>query len=252
MAVAGHTIPGQDPEVAEVEQLLDGRDLTESRYDRALIRERTRATDVDRTLLLFHAHCAAGHVDEVRRMLQRDMDVNAGDGFARTALHAACLHGQEDIVSLLLREGADVDAVEERRGDMPLHYGALSGSEKCGALMLAAGADVDAQNQGGQTPLMLAAQARHASLLRLLASECLEPDAQDAQGWTLLHYCAWQDVAEPISYLLEELHVDPWVRANDGSRAVDVAQLHGCAAAREVLVRWTSVHTEAVAKGKLL
>lgn len=243
-----------DAEVAYVEQLLRDHPSDETRFDRALAREKeaARRAKVDPLVLQFHAHAAANDADSVQKALKRGMPADVPDHAGRTALHAACLHGQEDVVSVLLRAGADIDAVEGQRGDSALHYCALSGSERCAALMLAAGADVDAQNRAGQTPLMLAAQAGHASVLTLLAAESSEPDRQDRAGWTVLHYCAWQDLWQPLPALLESVGVEAWVKARDGAYAHDVARLANSVRANDALLRWTAKHTLAHAQGKLM
>ncbi|KAL3688381.1 hypothetical protein R1sor_014690 [Riccia sorocarpa] len=83
------------------------------------------AEQLDATLqLLFHA--ARGHVAEVQAMIDRNTNVNAADFDQRTALHIAACENQMEVVKLLIKHGADVNA-EDRWGSTPLadaqHYG---------------------------------------------------------------------------------------------------------------------------------
>jgi len=114
------------------------------------------------------------HPQMVRFLLEAGADVDA-IGAGRTALHAAVQQKREDIVELLLAGGADLDARLLRRlprvpGDLSVTSGPLS---MVGAtpfwlaakfadldlmrLLADGGADTRLANEGGTTPLMVAA-----------------------------------------------------------------------------------------------
>jgi ankyrin repeat protein len=89
----------------------------------------------------FMRACAAGHVDTLRELLQRD------PGLARerlaggtTGLHIAVRH--PDAVRLLLEHGADPDARDVGDNATPLHFAAANGTLDSVRLLLDAGADV--------------------------------------------------------------------------------------------------------------
>lgn len=78
------------------------------------------------------------------------------DGF--TPLHLAAFLGRPDATRLLLRSGADVEAVAANDSAVrPLHSGVAGGQPDVVEALLRAGADVDAPQRGGFTPLMGAA-----------------------------------------------------------------------------------------------
>jgi hypothetical protein len=99
--------------------------------------------------------------------------VYAGD----TALHVAAASHQPNIVRELLRQGADVGAVNRRRA-VPLHYavdggpGAPSWRPQAQAetvtFLLKAGADPNAADSGGTTPLLRAVRNRCSAAVRAL------------------------------------------------------------------------------------
>lgn len=110
----------------------------ETPLDRALRGEKSAAAAGFEDVLTFHALCAADKYEAVRKALKKGQDPNARDvrglslrwpaqsraiililcmlvqHFNRTALHAACLHGHADIVSLLCKAEAEPDVVEVR------------------------------------------------------------------------------------------------------------------------------------------
>ncbi len=64
-----------------------------------------------------------------------------------TALHEAAGRGSEEMVALLIAEGADVNAADDR-GHTPLFR---AGNEETMSLLLDAGADMKAQSKDSET-----------------------------------------------------------------------------------------------------
>jgi len=60
-----------------------------------------------------------GHLEEVRRLLDKGVDVNARDDWWKTPLHYAADGGHLSVVKLLVEKGADVDA-KNKEGKTPL------------------------------------------------------------------------------------------------------------------------------------
>lgn len=154
------------------------------------------------------------------------------------SLHMACGRGHEDVVSVLLQEGADRDA-RTSQGFTPLHCASGRGGLGCVKMLLKAGADVNVRSEGRQrrTPLHAAAvlgdKAVTVELLRWGATV----DIPDAEGITGLHIAAAVDNLEVALTLLRAgastgavqagtLNTPLHLASFQGARSVVVALLH--------------------------
>ena len=59
-----------------------------------------------------HEAARKGNVEIVKMLLKEGADVNARDKYGRTALYVAAWRGHVEIVKMLLKEGADVNAAD--------------------------------------------------------------------------------------------------------------------------------------------
>jgi ankyrin repeat protein len=75
------------------------------------------------------------------------------------------LKGHEEIVELLIAEGADVNARDNYKWT-PLNYAAHGGHKEIVELLIAAGADVNARDKDGKTPFDVSSNDETADLLR--------------------------------------------------------------------------------------
>ena len=93
---------------------------------------------------------------EARRLINidGDMDLNAGDDRKRTALHISAANGADDVVRLLLENGASPN-VKDLNGNTPLHLAACSGYIPIVTLLLHYGGNISATDANGKTPLHL-------------------------------------------------------------------------------------------------
>ena len=134
-----------------------------------------------------------GRAGAVRTFLDAGVPVDAHlDVTGATALHLAAALLRVDVAALLLERGADVMALERRRGT-PLHSlfnGSCWSSERTEQtlqLLLAAGADVNAPDSFGQSPLHAACRCcNHTGVQTLLAAGA-DVRARDSNGAAALH-----------------------------------------------------------------
>ncbi|KAK4234503.1 ankyrin repeat-containing domain protein [Achaetomium macrosporum] len=116
-------------------------------------------------------------------------DINIVGGIYGTALHAACLQGNPDMIRLLLDKGADITITDEI-GRHPLHFAALRTTDHID-LLLDAGADVLAKDKMGRTLLHVAASSGRVDVVeKLLPLISDGVKVKDNDGWTPLLWAA--------------------------------------------------------------
>ena len=111
------------------------------------------------------AAAAAGDTDSVKSLIAEDPTLVDAKGFVRDQLWEgdvnpldwAVMHQQEEVVSLLLAAGADINTPEPRRRDMtPLHLAAWRRNLDTVRLLVERGANIQSQTKDGLTPLQVA------------------------------------------------------------------------------------------------
>lgn len=104
---------------------------------------------------------ADGDAAAVDARIRRDIKFNAGDvEHGWQALHMAAAEGHKDVVELLLKWKARVDAQDHRLGQ-PIHCAAAEGQVAIMDCLLNEGARVDARDVHGLQPIHLAAFRGH-------------------------------------------------------------------------------------------
>ena len=135
-----------------------------------------------------HWACATGKMHLAEVLLKRPKgpiaNINAVEIRDKTCIHLASSHDRDDIVEMLLRYGAEVNAKSDG-GWTPLHNACETGSEKIVRILLAAGAEINAKLLNGMSPLHLAAQGGHLSVVGcLLERRDIKRAARDTFGST--------------------------------------------------------------------
>jgi hypothetical protein len=132
---------------------------------------------------LFQA-CEAGDVSSVGELLGADATLaNARETGGISPLHVAATEGHKDVVELLVRAGADVDAANQW-GVTPLYLAAAGGFKEIAALLIAQGANVNVKEQRGETPLQVATRKGHAETASLLrGTAATEPRKATWRFW---------------------------------------------------------------------
>ena len=96
-----------------------------------------------------------GDLKAIKRYIEEGGDVNALDnGFQLSAMSWGALHGQTEIVQLLIENGAEVN-IKSGDGATPLHSAAFFGRTDVAKLLLENGADIKARNNDGATSVDL-------------------------------------------------------------------------------------------------
>ncbi len=139
-------------------------------------------------LSIFEA-AAIGRLDVVKRELEEypeDLNENGRDGF--TPLQLACFFGQEEIVSFLIVQEAEINAKAKNPTQLQaIHAAAANGNLNILRQLLENGADANARQQKGFTPLHTAADNNSPDMAQLLIQFGADPTIADDSDQTPAH-----------------------------------------------------------------
>jgi len=129
-----------------------------------------------RTLL--HDASAHGRLRVAELLLRLGADPNVRSSGGHTPLYCVAnecrVTGGGDIVRMLVRAGAHVDARSDSKRCTPLHMAARRGNIAVSEALLDCGADINARDRAGDTPLRRAKNCRKAGVALLLISRGAE------------------------------------------------------------------------------
>ncbi|MFP3873108.1 MAG: ankyrin repeat domain-containing protein [Thiohalophilus sp.] len=110
-----------------------------------------------------------GHLDVVQTLLQAGADINAKDRDGYHALTAVVITDQVAILEYLIEQGIALDVQDDERDWTALMWAASEGREEMVEILLANGADRTVQGSDGKTALDLAAEHHHGKIVARLA-----------------------------------------------------------------------------------
>lgn len=161
--------------------------------------------------------CASeyGREDAVRLLLKAGADVNAVRIDGKTALSCAMGSGNVEIVEILRANGADVE-FPDLRGLTPLAQASRIGKEKIVKILLQnRTAILDARDLEGRTPLHWACFGSFESTARILLDHGAKV-TPDSLGRTPLHDAVYKG-SEPLVRLLLDNGADPFAKLKQGT-----------------------------------
>lgn len=138
-----------------------------------------------------------------------------------TPLHVACIYGKKDAAEILIRSGADLNALDSGEGN-PLYYAICMDHRDLAELLIRSGADVKLRHGGGQTALHSLTWVRQAyreDIARDLIQAGADVNAADRSGRTPLHESTYGNVADGAKY------ADVLIKAG---AVLDVRDHRGC------------------------
>ena len=161
------------------------------------------------TLIVLGQAAVNGHADTIKRRIAQDKDNNPRNIRGQTPLHLATAEGNNDAVQLLLKSGAEVDAVATDSGCTSLHYAASLGHVELCESLIRYGADPDAQTSGLVTPLHLAVVKGYSEVVALLLKYRARLDIRDKNGMTPLQQAEAINESEIVT-LIKQYLSDAW------------------------------------------
>ena len=172
-----------------------------------------------------HAACKRGRLDVVQRLLDMGADSSARDLQWHTPVHVLASAGDAALPSLqaVLAAGGDAGAAM-RNGVTPLHEAAKANAPGIAEALLAAGAPASPPRQDtAQTPLHTAAFFGAGAVASALLKGGAEANAMDAEHRTPLHIAIERQHSSVMHVLLEHPDTDVGMTTKEGTNAVDLA-----------------------------
>ena len=143
-------------------------------------------------------------------------------------IHEAAQAGDAEAVERLLKEDPSLLRAEDKRKMLPLQMAAHSGQKEVVQLLLKRGADANALGSGGRTALHWAVGMNKLDLVRLLleAGANVNAKAPALADMTPLHVAASMGHPEQVELLLKH-KADKGEKSSDGKTALQCAQEQG-------------------------
>lgn len=141
-------------------------------------------------------------IEKVQELINEKCDLNVRDSRRRTPLHTAYIMELYDIMKLLIKSRADVNAVDND-GNSVLHLMCMWGVKdtEIVELLITFGIDINAMNKDNKTPLHIASSERKNNIAILLIKNGADIEKKDKEGYPPLRYSIWYKNKE-ISKLL--------------------------------------------------
>jgi hypothetical protein len=175
---------------------------------------------------------AMGNTETVKRLLEKGSNPNAKGG-ARgpgecptTALMMASHNGHMDVMELLIKHGATVDAQDDY-GDTALMKAIARNRTEAARLLLKHGADVNIKNIGGTTALIIAAINKHATIMEDLLAKGADVNTKDEQGRTALNWSVLRGDHDAVRILVKhgaKIHPED-IKTARSQEAAEILQL---------------------------
>ena len=176
-----------------------------------------------------------GHLKIAKILLEHGANPSIPGESGDTPLHWAAHQGCDELMDLLIKARADVNALNDYL-ESPLCL-SLDVNEKVGALLalLRYGVDLSWQDKLGRTALHITAWHGKVKYLEILLAGKADPNMIDHAGESAVHCAAGQNKEESLKLLLR-YGADPDLRDNDGLTPLHRAVLEDSAACARILL----------------
>jgi len=175
-----------------------------------------------------HVMATQGNLQSATSYLEQcaSGEINRQDHNGNTPLIWAALHGQEDLVQLLLDNSAAVNA-QNFVGETALYLAASYGNDNIVTMLLEYGANANIANIDGVVPVHMAAAGGHMNTLEILARCGAFMNAQDDCGDTPLHYAVREGHLMVVERLVTRCNANVDICNEDQETPVELASSLG-------------------------
>ena len=170
--------------------------------------------------MALHAAAADGSITGALAALFSGVSVDATEEGA-TALPVACREDWEEVVILLLDQGAEANNADNN-GWTPLHHSCYKGHSHIAAVLLSRGADIARRTSTGATALMLSCDFGYMDTISVLLGRGAAIDDQDIDGNTAMHIASRYFIH--TTRLIIRNKADIHIRNSSGKTPMDVCR----------------------------
>ena len=159
--------------------------------------------------------CVSGKTEMVSWLIKNGANPDGAPGI-HNGLWTALRYENEALLRVLLEGGADVN-IERGKGDTPFRVVCTRGLPYFAEILIEAGANYNFKEKSlGKTSLRAAAHFGQTEMVQLLLDKGLDPDVRDDWGWTPLHVAINPETAKALIDGGADIHA----KAKDGNEAI--------------------------------
>lgn len=176
-----------------------------------------------------YSACFNNDIELVETLIEGGLvDVNGKDGWGATPLTTASSCGNYVIVSLLIKNGAEVNKKALNGVEYTaLHAASYYSHYEVAEILLKGGASLSEKDVNGQTPLHWIAKNKEGKgIFELFLKNGSKINEPDKYGWTALHHACCNNCYEVVVFLLKN-GADKTIKNSHGETPQDVANIKG-------------------------
>ncbi len=141
----------------------------------------------DERFTMLHLAVCHNKPQFVKWILEAGFDCNCKTKSGDTPLHLAVEAGAGDSLKVLLEGKPNCEIADELEGVTPLLKAIRSGQLPCAQMIILSGASLSCKDHENNTPLLLAIDLQHTSLVDLLLERDADFEMNNADGYTAMH-----------------------------------------------------------------
>ncbi len=158
------------------------------------------STHLDLTTQLFMAISDGDHT-RVQELIKKGANIELRDNQGATPLILAARLGNNTIVKILLKNKADINAVDSYFKDTALNWACYNGHKNVVETLIANKADIHIRDRDGYTALMDAVSNGHIHIVELLIKHGARIDDQSYRGYTAFSLAKIKDYTDIVELL---------------------------------------------------